>query len=143
MLVKEITYKDFNGTERKEEFMFDLSKAELLEMELSTNGGLEQHINKIVSAQDGPELFKLFKELILKSYGEKSADGKRFIKSKELSIQFSQTPAYSELMLELISDANLCAEFVKGIVPADISEAAANAKAGIETANVVPIDSAK
>lgn len=141
MLVKEITYKDFNGTERKEEFMFDLSKAELLEMELSTNGGLEQHINRIVSAQDGPELFKLFKELILKAYGEKSPDGKRFIKSKELSEQFSQTNAYSELMMELISDAEKCAAFIKGIVPSDLSDAVSNT--GIENANVVPIESAK
>lgn len=143
MLVKEITCKDYDGNEIKETAMFNLSKAELLEMELSTTGGLEQYINKIVSTQNGPELFKLFKELILKSYGEKSLDGKRFIKSDQLSEEFSQSPAFSELMMELISDANLCAEFVKGIVPADISEAAENAKAGIETANVVPIDSAK
>jgi hypothetical protein len=132
MLVKEITYKDYDGNERKETAMFNLSKAELLEMELSTTGGLEQYINKIVSTQNGPELFKLFKELILKSYGEKSPDGKRFIKSDQLSEEFSQSPAFSELMMELISDAEKCAAFVKGIVPSDLGEA-------VEKNNVVAL----
>jgi hypothetical protein len=120
MLEKKIKYTDYNGNEREETFMFDLSKAELLEMELSTVGGFEQYINRIASAQNGPELFKMFKNLILQAYGEKSPDGRRFIKSKELSEQFSQTPAYSVLVMELATNAEATAEFVKGLVPADL-----------------------
>ena len=63
-------------------------------------------------------LIDLFKDLILRSYGEKSADGRRFIKSKELSTAFSQTEAYSELFMELVTDAEKAAEFVNGITPA-------------------------
>lgn len=75
MYAKEITYNDYNGVERKETFLFDLSEAEILEMELSTVGGFEQYVNKIINAQDTPQLVKLFKELILKAYGVKSDDG--------------------------------------------------------------------
>ena len=139
MLEKKIKYSDYNDNEREETFRFDLSKAELLEMELSTNGGLEQFINRIVSTQDGPQLFKLFKELILKSYGVKSDDGKRFVKSEELAKEFEQSPAFSELMMELISNADLCAEFIKGIVPQDISAQAAQ----ISADKVVSIDEVK
>lgn len=119
MLKKTIAYTDYNGVERKEDFYFNLSKAEILEMEMSTVGGLAEMINKIVTTQDAPAIIKIFKELILKAYGEKSADGKQFIKSRELSNAFSQTEAYSVLFMELATDAEAASKFVNGIVPAD------------------------
>ena len=120
MLKKSITYTDYNGTERTEDFYFNLTKAEIMEMELSTTGGLAELIQKIVKEQDAPAIIKIFKDLVLKSYGEKSPDGKRFIKSKELSTEFSQTEAYSQLFMELATDADAASKFVNGIVPGDI-----------------------
>ena len=118
MLKKTITYVDYNGTERKEDFYFNLSKAEIMEMEMGTTGGMVEMINRIVAAQDAPAIIDVFKKMILKAYGEKSADGKRFIKSKEISEAFSQTEAYSQLFMELATDADAAAKFVNGIVPA-------------------------
>lgn len=117
MLKKEITYTDYNEQERKEAFFFNLSKAEIAEMEMSTSGGLVQYVEKITAAENGKEIIALFKELILKAYGEKSPDGKRFIKSQELRDSFSQTEAYSVLFMELASDAEAAAAFVNGIIP--------------------------
>ena len=117
MVKRTIKYTDYNGVEREEDFYFNLSKAEITEMELSTAGGLAEMINKVVAAQDAPSIIKIFKDLILKAYGEKSPDGKRFIKSAELSEAFSQTEAYSILFMELAMDAEKAAEFVNGIVP--------------------------
>lgn len=125
MLKKTITYRDYNDVERTEDFYFNLSKAELLEMELGTSGGLAEMIRKIVAAQDSPSIIKVFKELVLKAYGEKSADGKRFIKSPELSEAFSQTEAYSQLFMELATDEKQAAAFVNGIVPSEMAQAAA------------------
>lgn len=126
MLKKTITYTDYNDVKRTEDFYFNLSKAELSEMELSVDGGYAEMAKKIADAQNAPELVKLFKELILKAYGEKSADGRRFMKVDEkgnpLSIAFSQTEAYSELFMELASDADAAATFFKGIIPADLSK---------------------
>lgn len=122
MLKKTITYVDYDGNTRTEDFFFNLSKAELTEMELSTAGGLEAMLKRIVDARDGGRIIALFKDLILRSYGEKSLDGKRFIKSKELSDAFSQTEAYVELFMELSTDADKASEFVKGILPAGLSE---------------------
>ena len=118
MLKKTITYIDYNGTERKEDFYFNLSKAEIMEMEMGTTGGMVEMINRIVAAQDAPAIIDVFKKMILRAYGEKSADGKRFIKSKELSEAFSQTEAYSQLFMELATDADAASKFVNGIVPA-------------------------
>ena len=118
MLKKTITYTDYNGTERTEDFYFNLSKAEVMEMEMGIDGGLTEMINKIVAAKDAPAIIKIFKELILKAYGEKSADGKRHIKSEELSTAFSQTEAYSNLFMELATNSDEAAKFVNGIIPA-------------------------
>lgn len=117
MLKKTITYTDYNDVERTEDFYFNLTKAEILELELSTEGGLEQMIQKIVAAQDLPALSKYFKKIILMSYGEKSPDGKRFIKNDKLSEEFSQTEAFSQLYIELATDDIAAAEFINGIVP--------------------------
>lgn len=122
MLKKTITYTDYNGSERTEDFYFNLSKAEIMEMEMSTTGGLAEMIQKIVAAQDAPAIIKIFKDLVLKAYGEKSADGKRFVKSDEISTAFAQTEAYSQLFMELATDADAAAKFVNGIVPADMSK---------------------
>nr|DAQ20086.1 MAG TPA: hypothetical protein [Caudoviricetes sp.] len=122
MLKKTIDYTDYNGVERKEDFYFNLTKAEIMEMEMSTVGGLAEMIEKIVSTQDTVAIIKIFKDLVLRAYGEKSADGKRFIKSKELSDAFSQTEAYSNLFMELSTDSDAAAAFINGIVPADVSK---------------------
>lgn len=122
MLKKTIKYVDYNGVEREEDFYFDLSKAEITEMELSQDGGMSNLIQKIVNTKDMPSLIKIFKQLILKSYGEKSADGRRFIKSEQLSTEFTQTPAYSELFMELATDEKAAANFINSIVPQEISE---------------------
>lgn len=117
MLKKTITYTDYNGVERTEDYLFNLNKAELLELGLSKKGGLEQWIEKIVQEEDAPKLVAIFKEIILKAYGEKSADGKRFIKSDELAEEFSQTEAYVELFIELATKAEAAAAFINGITP--------------------------
>ena len=117
MLKKTITYTDFNGMERSEDFYFNLTKAEVMEMEMSTVGGLSEMIQRIIAAQDTPSIVKVFKDLVLKSYGEKSADGKRFIKTPEITEAFSQTEAYSVLFMELATDADSAAAFVNGIIP--------------------------
>ena len=121
MLKKTITYTDYNGSERTEDFYFNLSKAEIMEMEMSKAGGLAESITKIVAAQDAPAIIKVFKDLILKAYGEKSDDGKRFIKSEELSEAFAQTEAYSQLFMELATDTDAASTFVNGIVPSDVA----------------------
>lgn len=131
MLKKTITYTDYNGVERTENFYFNLSKAEILEMEMSTAGGLAEMIQRIVDSKEVPALIKIFKDLILKAYGEKSDDGKRFIKKPELTDAFTQTEAYSQLFMELATDADAAAAFVNGIIPANLAEQVAS--------NVTPI----
>ncbi|MEG1523834.1 MAG: hypothetical protein RR475_02280 [Clostridia bacterium] len=128
MLKKTITYVDYNGLERTEDFYFNLSKAEIMEMEMSTTGGLTEMISKIVSAQDAPAIIKVFKDLVLKAYGEKSPDGKRFVKNKEIADAFSQTEAYSQLFMDLATNADAAAAFVNGIVPAGIPDKASPMK---------------
>ena len=120
MLKKTIEYTDYNDVKRKEDFYFNLTKAEIMEMELSTTGGLAEMIQKIIDTQDTPQIIKLFKDLVLKAYGEKSADGKRFIKNDDIRDGFAQTEAYSELFMELATDANAAASFVNSIVPKDL-----------------------
>lgn len=122
MLKKTITYTDYNGVERTEDFYFNLNKAELTEMELGTAGGYAGMIQAIIAAKDQPSLIKIFKELILKAYGEKSADGKRFMKSQEISEAFAQTEAYSNLFMELATNDESAANFVNGIMPADLQQ---------------------
>lgn len=128
MLKKIIKYTDYNGVKREEPFHFNLTKAEIMEMEMSTVGGFAEMIEKIVAAQDTPTLIKVFKDLILKAYGEKSADGRGFIKiddeGRPLSRKFEQTEAYSELFMELATDAEAATAFINGIVPVDVAKEA-------------------
>lgn len=125
MIKKTITYTDYNAVERTEDFYFNLTKAEIMEMEMTTSGGMGEMIQRIVDAQDVPEIVKIFKQLILKAYGKKSPDGKRFIKSAELSDEFAQTEAYSQLFMELATDSDAAAKFVNGILPAEVAAQAA------------------
>lgn len=115
---------DFNGVKRTEDHYFNLTKAEILEMEMSTHGGMAEMIKAIVAAQDGPAIVKIFKDLVLQAYGQKSPDGRRFIKNDELREEFKDTQAYSEIFMMLATDADKAAEFVNGIMPADIDRSA-------------------
>lgn len=147
MLKKTITYTDYDGVERTEDFFFNLNKAEIAEMELSSHGGMERLIQQIAMTQDRKRLIELFKEIILKSYGEKSMDGRRFIKSKELSEAFSQTEAYSELFMQLATDADMASTFINGIMPKtdaspeDVAKAQESAKAMMDATPVANLSS--
>lgn len=123
MLKKTITYTDYNGVERTEDFYFNLSEAELMEMEMSTTGGMAEMIQRIVAAKDAPAIIKIFKDLVRKAYGIRSDDGRRFIKSDKISDEFCQTEAYSLLFMELATNDNAAAEFVNGIMPAGRAKA--------------------
>lgn len=122
MLKRTMTYETFDGDQVTEDFYFNLTKAELMEMSLGTYGGLDKFIEKIVNTQDTPKIIELFKEIVLKSYGQKSDDGKRFIKSPELRDAFAQTNAYSDLFMALSTNADEAAAFINGLVPKDIAE---------------------
>lgn len=122
MIKETITYTDYNGVERKEDFYFNLTKAEIMEMEMSTQGGLAEMIQRIVAAQDQPAIIKIFKELIIKAYGVKSPDGKRFIKNEDVVNDFVQTEAFSQMFMKLATDADAAAKFVNGVVPADMAK---------------------
>ena len=117
MFAKTVTYTDYNNVERTETFYFNLTKAEVLEMELGTTGGLSAMIQGVIDAKDTPQLIKIFKDLVLKAYGEKSADGRRFIKNPQIAEEFSQTEAYSDIFLELATDDKAASAFVEGITP--------------------------
>jgi hypothetical protein len=121
MLKKIIKYIDFDGNPREETFYFNLTQAEITELELSEEGGgLTAKINKIVEAQDNATIIKLFKEIIGKAYGEKSADGKYFVKNDQVRDAFMATQAYSDLFVELSTDAGAAAAFMNGIIPANM-----------------------
>lgn len=120
MYCKELTYEDFNGNQVTEKFYFNLTKAELTEMEVSTPGGMQGYIQQIVDSQDGKQLIKLFKDLVLMTYGVKSEDGKRFKKNDDIRDAFVETNAYSELFMLLATDANEATKFINGIMPNDL-----------------------
>ena len=122
MFSKTITYTDFNDVERTETFYFNLSKSEIAEMQMTTEGGLGEKLQKIIDSKDQAEIFKMFKYLILKAYGEKSADGKQFVKSEALSEAFSQTAAFDEFFMELGTDSKAAQTFVNGIIPKDLPQ---------------------
>ena len=117
MFKKTITYTDYNGVERTETFYFNITTNELIRLEVGRDGGFEAYLKKIIDAKDAPEIMEAFNSLIMLSYGVKSDDGRRFIKSMELSEEFSQTPAYDALFLELCTNNKKAAEFVNGIMP--------------------------
>lgn len=123
MLKKTITYEDFNGNQRTEDFYFNLSKNELSRMEVSKEGGLDEYLKKIVQATKSKEIYQFIEEIVLKSYGEKSDDGRRFIKSEELSKAFSETPAYDNLIMSFFGEngAENLSSFVNALIPKDLA----------------------
>lgn len=123
MLKKNIKYVDYDGNERTEDFYFNLNKAEVIELQLGTVGGLTKTLEKIVQEKDASRIIEYFKTLILTAYGEKSADGRRFIKSQDLRDAFEQTEAYSELFMELVRNAQMATEFVNGVLPKEAVDA--------------------
>lgn len=125
MLKKTITYKDFNDEEVVEDFFFHLSKAELVELEMGTDGGLSESLKRIIVTKDGKEIIKEFKNIILGSYGKRSTDGRRFTKTQELRDEFESSEAYSVLFMELVTDTDAAVVFINGIVPAGLAEEAA------------------
>lgn len=136
MLKKSITYVDYNGVERTEDFYFNLNKAETLGYIIGFEGGIESFIEKVVQEEDVKKLWDLWSDFILMCYGEKSSDGRRFIKSKELSEGFKQTEAYNNLVMELVSGKGADnAKFVNAVV-ADV-EKDPNKKALIASFKVV------
>lgn len=118
MLKKTITYKDYNDVERVEDFYFNLDMSELTMMELGVSGGLSEVLKKIVNAHDVPTLIAQFDKIVMASIGEKSADGKFFEKSEEISRRFKNTRAYDVLFMELVSDAKAASDFLNAIIPA-------------------------
>lgn len=122
MYKKTIKYTDFNGAEREEDFYFNLTQAELAKMELGINGGYGAMIRRIMAAQDTPSLVDAFDDLIKNSYGEKSADGREFHKSREITSRFMSTEAYSQFFMDLCTDEKAASEFVNGILPSDLAK---------------------
>lgn len=137
MLKKTVTYTDYNGVERTEDFYFNLTRSELMEMHLTTEGGMDEKINSIIKAKSQPELEKLFKEILLKSYGKKSPDGRLFMKNDEIRAEFEASPVYDELYMKLFTDENAAADFVNGVIP-QVQQNANSAMQMAATANAAP-----
>lgn len=120
MLKKTITYTDFDGNERKEDFYFNLTKAEVTDwLTTSRSYTLDKVVEKLIQSDNTREIIEIFKDLVYRAYGEKSLDGRRFIKSKEVKDNFIETEAYSVLYMELVSDAKVASDFIAGIIPSD------------------------
>lgn len=124
MLRKTIKYTDYNGNEREETFLFNLDESELMEMELMTTGGLSATIERITQEQDTAKIITMFKDIVLKAYGKISDDGRRFMKSKEISEEFAQTKAYNQLFMELATDADAATKFINGVIDVDTNNPA-------------------
>lgn len=123
MLKRDITFEDFNGDKVTETHYFNLTGTELVELETAYSGGLEKNIETIVEAKDAKTLFAEFKKIILMSYGQKSPDGKHFIKNDELRELFSQSAAFDALVMEFFTDEAVAANFIKAVMPRDLAEA--------------------
>ena len=122
MIKKTVTYTDYNGVVRTEPFYFHFTQAEILDMEMSTEGGFAERIQRIIDAKDQTSLLKVIKKFVLDAYGVKSEDGRRFIKSQEVKEAFVECPAYSEIYMELLTDDEVAAEFVNKVVPDDMQD---------------------
>ena len=122
MITKTVSYMDLNGNERTEKFYFHFYESEIMEMELSVEGGFADRIQKIIDAKDQPSLIRVVKKFVLDAYGVKSDDGKRFIKNDEVRDAFVQNPAYSKIFMELVLDDKVASEFVKGVVPPEMAD---------------------
>ena len=137
MLKKTITYSDFNGNKRTEDFYFNLSEAELAQLQLSENGGYTEWVQDIANAGDNKTLAQIFKDIIMLAYGEKSTDGKYFFKQdpdgRSLANRFAQTEAFSVLYMELITNTDAASAFMNGIIPEELKKKAAETKAANDT----------
>jgi hypothetical protein len=122
VLKKTITFNDLDGNPVTEDFYFNLNKAEIAEMELSYDGGLSDYLQKIIATNDGGAIISAFKDIVTKSVGRRSEDGRRFMKSPDITNEFLQTEAYSEMFMSLVTDATAASEFIKGIVPQEMSQ---------------------
>ena len=120
MVKKTITYTDYNGVERTEDFYFNLTKAELMEMQLSMEGGMRAYIQRIMAAKSQLALVNLFKQILLLSYGKKSDDGRLFLKNDTMRAEFEAHPVYSQIYMELSLNEEKAAEFINGLIPADM-----------------------
>lgn len=129
MITKQITYTDFNGDQQTDTFYFNLTKAEMIELNMSAEGGIEDSINTVIRSRNNSEIHEMFKRIIGKSYGIKSVDGRFFRKSPEILAEFESTEAYSELIMEMFTDTTALSAFVIGLMPADLVE-----KAGLKDA---------
>lgn len=121
MIKKTITYTDYRGVTRTDDFYFNYSRAELIEMEASTDGGLQEKIDKIAKSKSPKQAMPFIKDIILGAYGIKSDDGIRFHKSEEIRKSFEESEAYSELLMEFINDAvsggaEKVAQFINGLI---------------------------
>lgn len=142
MYCKSITYEDYDGNERTEELYFHLNKAEVLEMQMSYDGGLDKILQKMIAEKDQKRMIEMFKMIILKAYGQKSLDGKRFIKTPELTQEFTQTEAYSELFMLLATNDEEASAFINGILPKNLLDDAKKLEAEQKT-NTPVIDGPK
>lgn len=124
MIKKTVTYTDFDGNERTEDFYFHLTEQELTEWELSVDGGLSGVLTRIVNSSDNKKLIEIFKDLLIKSYGVKTPDGRGFVKNEEVLNNFKYTQAFSDIYMELATDDKAAAEFVNGVIPASLAKAA-------------------
>lgn len=137
MYKKTITYTDYFGVERTEDFYFNLTTSELMKLQLSTQQGFYNEMQTLIDSHDAPKIMDAFNKIIMMAYGEKSEDGRRFVKSPEISKAFTETPAYDKFFMELIEDSKTAAEFINGIAPN-------NAKlSSDETAKIIAMAEAK
>lgn len=122
MLKKTITYTDYDGMERTEDFWFNLSKTELTKLDAELPGGVLGVLRKIIDKKDRKALVDFIETLILRSYGEKTLDGKRFVKTPEMAEEFMQTPAYDELFMNILSDTDSQTNFINGVIPQSMAK---------------------
>ena len=142
MYTRKMTYTDWLGNKRTEDFNFNMTKAALTEMQYEKKGGMRQHLQRIIDSKDQKEIIKMFKDLVLRAYGEISEDGKYFIQNEETKARFASTPVYSMLFMEFAENADSASEFVNGILPADLDKvlAAKPGAAPIDTAAITPVN---
>lgn len=129
MLTITETYTDWNGNLRTEDFRFHFSQAELMEMEMSTEGGFSARVNRILNANSQTELFQIMKAFVLDAFGVKSDDGRRFMKDEEIRRGFQECPAYSKIFMRLATNSDEAAKFINGVTPEDMPKPMAVAAA--------------
>lgn len=138
MLKREITYEDFNGDTVTDVFYFNISKPELIELEVEVDQGFSSWIETIIEAKDHKTLLQQFKRIVLMAYGKKSEDGKRFVKNDQLREEFSQTAAYSALFMELATNDNAAADFLIAVLPKDMKGELEKSVQGVTTVPTPP-----